>query len=251
MALLLVAACGRNEAARPEWRAEVERNCLRSGQVRITQNVMRMSPINPGGYCGADHPLRVAAFDRTNIRTNRPLPMTCPMVAAVDRWLDEVVQPAAVTQFGSPVVEIETHGSYNCRRIMNRRFGPMSEHAFANAIDVAGFRLADGRRIRVGRATAPGLPSPWRFLEERSLGVSMAQGGLDLITIGPGIDGAQPPEINFGSNDTRAFWRKVRDGACGKFSTVLGPGSEDGAHEEHLHLDLARHGRNGNRRVCR
>jgi hypothetical protein len=250
-ALLFVAACGRNEAPRAEWRAQAERACMQSGQVRLSQSIRRRAPINPGGSCGADYPLEVSGFDRADIRMSRAAPMTCPMVAATDRWLAEVVQPSAIAHFGSPVAEIETYGTYNCRRVMNRRSGPLSEHAFANAIDISGFRLADGRRVRVGRATAPALPSPWRFLEERSLGVSMAQGGLDLVTIGPGIDGAAPPEINFGSNDSRAFWRQVRNGACAKFSTVLGPGSEDGAHEDHLHLDLARHGRGGNRRVCR
>lgn len=248
---VLLSACGRAPGEqRDAWRAQAEIQCLRSGQVRLSNQVRVVPAINPGGLCGADHPLRVEAFPRASMRVNRPVQMTCPMVAATDQWLESVVQPAAERSFGQRVVEIETYGTYNCRRILHRRSGPMSEHSFANAIDVSGFVLADGRRVRVGRATSTPLPSPWRFQSERALGVSMSSGGLDLITIGPGIDGASPPEINFGG-DHRGFWREVRDGACRTFSTVLGPGSEDGAHEEHLHLDLARHGRNGTRRICR
>jgi hypothetical protein len=41
----------------------------------------------------------------------------------------------------------------------------------------------------------------------------------------------------------RAFLRQIHAGACGPFKTVLGPGS-DGYHEDHLHLDLARHNSN-------
>ncbi len=46
-----------------------------------------------------------------------------------------------------------------------------------------------------------------------------------------------------------AFLAAVRATACGYFLTVLGPGS-DAAHAEHLHLDLGRHGRTVNYRIC-
>jgi len=225
---------------------------MRSGQLRLSQGIRQRPPLAPGRHCGADFPLEVSAFDRQGIALDRAVPMTCPMVVATERWLDQVVQPAAIQTFGSRVVAMQTHGTYSCRRIMHRSRGSMSEHAFANALDVAGFTLEDGRRVRVGRPTAPGLPSPWRFQDTHALGVDMDGGGIDLISIGPGIDGARPPEINFGAPDARGFWRSVRDGGCRLFSTVLGPGS-DGAHEEHLHLDLARRvsRQGGERRVCR
>ncbi|WP_075215424.1 extensin family protein [Mongoliimonas terrestris] len=53
-----------------------------------------------------------------------------------------------------------------------------------------------------------------------------------------------------GSPADRAFLRQVHAGACGPFTTVLGPGS-DGKHEDHLHLDLARHNAKGTYRYCR
>jgi hypothetical protein len=53
-----------------------------------------------------------------------------------------------------------------------------------------------------------------------------------------------------GDEADRAFLRQVHAGACGPFTTVLGPGS-DGLHEDHLHLDLARHDNAGTRRYCK
>lgn len=53
-----------------------------------------------------------------------------------------------------------------------------------------------------------------------------------------------------GARDERGFLRKVNRGSCDTFSTVLGP-NHDRAHRNHFHLDLARHGRNGNGRYCR
>jgi hypothetical protein len=73
--------------------------------------------------------------------------MACPVAAGLSMWEWNVVQPAARRLLGSPVVTIEHFGSYNCRHIAGVR--SWSEHATADAIDVAGFRLADGKRITV------------------------------------------------------------------------------------------------------
>jgi hypothetical protein len=40
-----------------------------------------------------------------------------------------------------------------------------------------------------------------------------------------------------GDSDSRTFLRTVRSEACGRFSTVLGPGS-DVHHRDHIHMDL-------------
>ena len=74
---------------------------------------------------------------------------TCPVAAALALWEWHVVQPAALEHFGAKVAAIEHFGSYSCRRLYGRAEGGWSEHAGANAIDVAGFRLADGRRITI------------------------------------------------------------------------------------------------------
>ena len=59
------------------------------------------------------------------------------------------VQPAAREFLRSEIVSIEHFGTHSCRRRYGREDAPWSEHATGNAIDIAGFVLADGRRISV------------------------------------------------------------------------------------------------------
>lgn len=74
-------------------------------------------------------------------------PVTCPLAETFAGWARFGVDRAAQQVLGSPVVRIETMGSYNCRNVAGS--ARRSAHATANAIDVSGFVLADGRRITV------------------------------------------------------------------------------------------------------
>ena len=77
------------------------------------------------------------------------LGIACPVAAALAMWEWNVVQPAAQKHFGARVATIDHFGSYSCRRIYGRDAGTWSEHATADAVDIAGFRLTDGARITV------------------------------------------------------------------------------------------------------
>lgn len=74
--------------------------------------------------------------------------MQCPLSIATFLWLREV-DDLARKRFGESVVKVHHMGSYSCRRQRGNGSGRWSEHAFANAWDIAGFELADGRTIRV------------------------------------------------------------------------------------------------------
>ena len=74
---------------------------------------------------------------------------SCPVAAALALWERDIVQPAAQVRFGGSVDRIDHAGSYSCRRINGQAEGPFSEHATADAVDILGFRLADGRRVSV------------------------------------------------------------------------------------------------------
>jgi len=75
----------------------------------------------------------------------------CPLALNLAIWTREAVQPAARQVFGERVVRLESFGSYSCRNVKGRpqMAGTRSEHATANAVDISGFVLADGRRIVV------------------------------------------------------------------------------------------------------
>lgn len=74
--------------------------------------------------------------------------MSCQEALALAAWERWSVQPAARAAFGEPVVRIEHFGTYACRPIRGHAHG-LSEHAFADAIDVSAFRLSDGHLISV------------------------------------------------------------------------------------------------------
>jgi hypothetical protein len=75
--------------------------------------------------------------------------VTCPVAAALELWRRDSVAPAARNILGSDLARIEHLGAFSCRRMYGGADGPWSEHATANAIDIAAFVLEDGRRISV------------------------------------------------------------------------------------------------------
>ncbi|MFI4961010.1 MAG: extensin family protein [Hyphomicrobiales bacterium] len=97
-----------------------------------------------------------------------PATLACPLVSALDRWVSEGVQPAALHWFGTQVTEIKQIGSYSCREMVGSGTSSMSEHAFGDALDIAGFTLADGRKITV-KDGWHGTPEEQGFLHDVQL----------------------------------------------------------------------------------
>ena len=91
--------------------------------------------------------------------------LACPIVSALDRWLADSVQPAAMRWFGVRVVEIKQISAYSCRGMNGNPHAHISEHAFGNALDIAAFTLADGRRVTV-RGGWRGVPEEQGFLRD-------------------------------------------------------------------------------------
>jgi hypothetical protein len=101
-----------------------------------------------GPHCGYDDAVRLLPGGAAAIDLRPAAPAaSCRLAASLALWEREVVQPAALARFGHRVAAIDHFGTYNCRRIAGS--ASMSEHARADAIDVAGFRLDDGRLISV------------------------------------------------------------------------------------------------------
>src|SRR5471032_3285860 len=67
--------------------------------------------------------------------------------------------------FGARVVEIKQISAYSCRGMNGNSNAHISEHAFGNALDIAGFTLADGRRITV-KDGWKGIPEEQGFLRD-------------------------------------------------------------------------------------
>jgi hypothetical protein len=75
--------------------------------------------------------------------------LACPLVSELDKWITTAVQPAALRWFRQPVVGIKQISAYSCRGMNGNAYAHISEHAFGNALDIAEFELADGRKVSV------------------------------------------------------------------------------------------------------
>ncbi len=166
-----LASCSNYETPRrPAWRAQAEAACIAQKLVHVSAYVQPAREIDGPGICGLTRPFKVTALEDGAVLLNSTYTLDCPMIAALDRWLAEVVQPLAQARFGQKVAQIDSMGAYSCRG-MNGQYGaPISEHAFGNAIDIGGFRLADGRQITIVRDWTRGDEQTQAFLREVQAG---------------------------------------------------------------------------------
>jgi hypothetical protein len=120
----------------------------------IEADAVPLEPIR-NGDCGTPAPVPLRSIGRADMVVfEPPVLVNCAMVVSLHQWFEETVQPAARAMLGSPVSRIMA-SSYSCR---SRYFLPndrLSQHAFANAVDVPAFVLAEGRRIDVATGWGP------------------------------------------------------------------------------------------------
>jgi hypothetical protein len=77
--------------------------------------------------------------------------LSCPAAVALVMWERNVLQQEAEKAFGRRVSSVQTFGTYSCRNIYHRENARRSQHALANAVDVAGFTIEGGQRVSVLR----------------------------------------------------------------------------------------------------
>lgn len=233
----------------------------------ISAEVIPLAPVRYND-CGTPAPVLLRSIGgKDRIAVDPPLVMNCPMVAALSHWLEKTVQPAARAALGSPVARI-VGSSYACRNLYNLPNERRSQHAYANAIDLPVFFLADGRKVDLTQGWGPTrrdlvagvklVPIVSKTPEGAAGGVTTADmkanGGTAEATVVKAsaeqpADGAAPTPKAAPLPDPLAapeakFLRRVHRGACDVFSTVLGPEAND-VHRTHLHLDLQdRHAQN-------
>ncbi len=145
-------------------------------------------PISPGcGIFGG-----VLMSGSSTITISKPMDTSCAMAAGLHLWLRDVVAPAAHLHFGQHVNRLENFGSYACRTRNSLPGERLSEHATANAIDISGFVLDDGRHITVrGIGAAPAADQA--FIR------AVRKGGCRMfsVVLGPGSDGHHEDHLHF------------------------------------------------------
>jgi hypothetical protein len=117
-----------------------------------------------GAGCSALGAVRLASLrsDEGMLQLTNLGPVTCNLANTLSGWARFGVDRAAQQILGSPLVRIETMGSYACRTVAGTN--RLSGHASANAVDVSGFVLADGRHITVARDWNAASPQVRAFL---------------------------------------------------------------------------------------
>ena len=172
------------------------------------------------GLCGTPAPILVRSVGvDPAVEIDPPATVSCDLAKALSDWIERI-QPEAEDLLGSPVVQLRA-SSYACRNVYNRANSRLSQHALANALDLAGFVLASGERITV--------MGDWKDKTARS-----------------GADGRSPillanASVSFQSLLTSQlkseFVQAAHENACRVFGTVLGPRANK-AHRDHFHLDM-------------
>jgi hypothetical protein len=110
--------------------------------------------------CGFNNVVRAEV---SPVTFSPPVTATCSLTAAL-YWYQRQLQPVAEATLHSPLTGISQLGTFSCRNVNGEADGHRSQHATANAIDIAFFRFADGRTATVLRDY--GKPTPaGRFLD--------------------------------------------------------------------------------------
>lgn len=141
-----------------------------------------LAPPLSEGICGEQSPLVVTAVMSRGrmVPLSSPITTNCQMASALPGWVADV-DGYAQAMLGSRLAELSTGTSYMCRNRNNAEDGFTSEHGFANAVDVTGLVLEDGRSIGVEGDWQPATAPEGRLLR---LAHDAACGGFTTV-LGP------------------------------------------------------------------
>jgi hypothetical protein len=163
-AALALAGCsilpdGRSHDPRPQARSGQQQGAQISARPELRQCLANLgnreasfAPLPDryyGAGCATTSTVSLAAVrgDISRFELANLGPVSCPLADAFAAWARYGVDRAARQMLGSGLARIETMGSYSCRNVAGS--GRLSAHATAQAIDVAGFVLEDGRHVSI------------------------------------------------------------------------------------------------------
>ncbi|WP_027349452.1 extensin family protein [Halotalea alkalilenta] len=118
-------------------------------RAREAQWISFSLPGDSSGQCPLSSPVRVQGFG--SVALSSSFLASCPLALSSAMFVAQVAIPEAQSRLDSPLARIDHLGSYACRNVYHREQGRLSEHATADALDVSGFRLGDGRELAVLR----------------------------------------------------------------------------------------------------
>ncbi|MGP0174830.1 extensin-like domain-containing protein [Pseudomonas sp. NCHU5208] len=178
------------------WRLKGDRalcdQALASSDLRFT----RLADSTPQPGCPVENAVRIQG---AGVGLSSSFMATCPLAVSFALFERHGLQPAARKVFGQPVARLEHIGSFACRSIAGSQ--RPSQHSYANALDIVGFRLRDGRRISVLHDWS-GQGDKARFLRR----VHEAACDSFNITLGPDYNAAHRDHFHV----DMGIWRMCR-----------------------------------------
>ncbi len=225
--VILAGCAGFRREQRAQWRNDAETACLKSGKVRESQYVKISKAIDGPGVCGANHPLKVSAL-ASEIAPDVALQNGNLILTSGNLMLTSITPTATLS---CPMVSSTEEwlgqdvqaaaliwlGQPVIELITFGSFScrPMNHRAGAQLSEHSFANAIDAKAFKLADGRVISVAKGWK-----------------------------------GSVEEQGFLREVLFGACNRFTTVLGPGS-DALHYDHFHMDMARHGAKGERRICK
>lgn len=169
---------------------------------RISKLGMKIEPLAPiaAGACGAEHPFRMTAMP-DGVAAAPGAEVGCPMAEALARWVLEVVEPEAEKHLKLVPKKVLIGTSYECRGQNRDAAAKLSEHAFANAVDVMGFAFEKGPTLNV---TMRGDDTP-----EGRFQAAVRSGACTYFNtvLGPGSDPSHSDHLHLDKRERKAGMR--------------------------------------------
>ena len=151
--------------------------------------------------CGWSRPLKLRAVSKSISVTGTPI-VRCEIALVLAKWTKEVVQPSAQLHIKKEISSILISTSYQCRRRNNASSGKLSEHAFANGVDVMGFELVDAGKLLIEPRLGSAAP-------ERSFQAAARAGSCSYFTtvLGPTTNASHSNHLHLDLAERRGGYR--------------------------------------------
>jgi hypothetical protein len=117
----------------------------------LSREDVRYSPLPDRDYGGGCQVIGAVQLIDIGVPVTGLKAMRCGLAREFTAWVSYAVAPAARQMLRSDVVRVESMGTYACRGVVGAAAGKLSGHGIANAVDVSGFVLKDGRHVTVER----------------------------------------------------------------------------------------------------
>lgn len=178
--------------------------------VLLGKVIAKTLPEISDNQCGERSPLEVQSIAGISFASD--VILNCRMATSLVEWVEKT-KVSAKTILKDELISISNSTSYDCRKRRGSKQNKISEHAFANAFDVSGFKFKSKESVSV--------LNDWQSEEDEAVSISAKA----------------------------EFLTSVRDAACTHFTTVLSP-ETNAAHEDHFHFDLGCHGKKCTYKIC-